>query len=567
VRIAGLLVNSLCLAALFPSPSDSVVSLPTYPDWESNANNHVATGLGVADLNGDGWVDLVVANGNDIYRQALVVYLNNGDGTYPYDPTWSSDDIDYNGHLDLADVDKDGNIDCAVAVYLGPAGFGSKGYVKLYSGNGDGTFSAFPVWTSGDTFYCFSAAFGDVDMDGWPDLGCAGGDDYYNNPEQRRVYRNISGQLESLPSWMSDEMEYSLDVIWADFNGDGALDLGFAGTSGPNRIYFSQGGTIQTAAGWSSSDASIYANTAAAGDVDGDGWIDFAIADNSQLGGSGRFKVYKNLGNGALGTTPIWESNQAGYGSHVSFIDIDEDGDLDLSTGQWWGPVRIYENTGGVLGTDPEYESLTNSVIENEVWEDVDNDGLQNGLSASWFGDGVRKLFHLPHRPARQLYSVTVDGSPVDLMEISLDSDDARFILPSAPEFGALVRAVYLSSADIDLAVSNWDGHVGQYLFYNFRDPNGADIVTDLAPPRLLLAPNPSDGVVRLWLQNVLDSSQGICAVYDASGRKVREWRDVDKIIRWDGRDDANRTLPGGIYWVRWDLAGEKTLQTRIVRR
>jgi hypothetical protein len=562
-----MLFNSLCLAALIPSPSDSVVTLPDYPDWESNPNNHVATGLGVADLNGDGWVDLVVANGNDIYRQSIVVYLNNGDGTFPYDPTWSSDDIDYHGHLDLADVDKDGNIDCAVAVYLGPGGFGTRGYVKLYAGLGDGTFSALPVWKSDDSFYCFSLAFGDMDMDGWPDLATAAGDDYYNNPDHRRVYRNIDGQLEDLPSWMSDENEYSLDVIWADFDGNGELDLAFAGTSGPDRIYFSEGNSLQTTAGWSSTDASIYANTAAAGDVDGDGFVELAIADNSQLGGSGRFKVYQNLGNGTLSTTPVWESNQSGYGSHVSFIDIDEDGDLDLSTGQWWGPVRIYENTAGVLGVDPEYASATNSVIENEVWEDVDNDALQSGLNASWFGDGERRLFRFPQRPVRELDFVKVDGSPVDVLSVYLDSDEGRMILPFAPEAGAIVTARFVSSADIDLAVSNWDGHVGQYLFYNFRDPNGADSIVDLEPPRLFLAPNPSDNIVRLWLRNVEDESGGICGVFDLSGRKVREWRDVDGMIRWDGRDEADRILPAGIYWVRWDLPGNRTFQTRVVRR
>ena len=46
------------------------------PDWVSTPDNHVATGLGLADINSDGWKDLIVANGNDIYRQSLVVYYN-----------------------------------------------------------------------------------------------------------------------------------------------------------------------------------------------------------------------------------------------------------------------------------------------------------------------------------------------------------------------------------------------------------------------------------------------------------------------------------------------------------
>ena len=225
-------------------------------------------------------------------------------------------------------MDGDGILDLAVAVYIGAGGFGSPGRVKLYRGLPDGSFSPNPVWQSSDTFYCFSLAFGDLDLDGRPDLACATGDDYYDHPERRRIYRNVDGALGTTPAWVSTENEYSLDVVWSDFNEDGYLDLAFAGTSCPNRIYFNQGGTMAPTAGWSSADASIFANTIDAGDFDGDGWIDLAVADNNQLGGGGRTKIYRNLGAGALGTQPFWQSNQFGYGSHVSWIDIDEDGNI-----------------------------------------------------------------------------------------------------------------------------------------------------------------------------------------------------------------------------------------------
>lgn len=572
VRFLGV----FCVPALLPilglllsaGAASASIPLPTSPSWESQAQGRYGTGLGTGDFNGDGWVDLVVANGNDMARQRVGVYLNQGGGIFPLTPDWSSADIDYHGHLDLADVDGDGVLDLAVAVYIGAGGFNTPGRVKLYRGLGDGRFSDNPVWQSSDTFYCFSLSFGDMDMDGDPDLACATGDDYYNHPEKRRIYRNSGGALEAAPAWQSTETEYSLDVVWADFNGDGALDLAFAGTSCPNRIYFAQGGGIATTAAWSSADASIYANTAAAGDYDGDGWVDLAIADNNQLGGSGRFKVYRNLGTGTLGTQPVWQSVQGGYGSHVSWVDIDEDGDLDLATGQWWGPVRIYENLAGVLATNPAYTSATGSVIENECWEDFDNDGLQMGRTADWTGNGSRRLFALPERPAREILSIVVDGAPVDPASVLLDPDDAWVVFPDAPAAGADIHVSFTSSADLDLLLSNWDSTEGEYLFLNNRNPS--DLIAGLVSSglRLEAGPNPSAGRMRFFL---MDAGGGLggghLELFDPEGRRVRTLSGSEPRLNWDGKNDGGRSVAPGIYFARWTTADGRNATVRVLRQ
>lgn len=564
-RIAFILL-SLPFLGLVSTLSTAAIPLPLVPDWESTPNSQYGTGLGVGDLDRDGWVDLVVANGNDMSRQKLAVYRNQGSGVFPLVPTWSSTDVDYNGHLDLADVDGDGNLDCAVAVYIGAGGFSTPGRVKLYRGNGDGTFSASPIWQSSDSFYCFSLAFGDMDMDGHPDLACATGDDYENHPEHRRIYRNTGSTLETSPSWLSTEVEYSLDVVWADMNNDGWLDLAFAGTSCQNRIYFSQGGAIQTVAGWSSSDASIYANTVAAGDVNGDGWMDLAIADNNQLGGSGRFKLYANPGAPSAATTPGWQSNQAGYGSHVSFVDIDEDGDLDLSTGMWWGPVRIYENVGGVLGVDPAYTSSTSSVIENEIWEDVDNDGLQRGVGAEFHYPAGRRLFVLPQKPARKILSLAVDGVAIAPTAAMLDSDDGWFILPTVPATAAEVYVTFMTSADLDLALSNWDTSEGEYLFLNTRRPLDAPSLAG-GVFGLRAGPNPSDGPVRVWIEEGPAGEGAAVEILDPTGRKLRTLSGTGREFSWDGADRSGRSVPAGVYWIRLVRPGEPTASVKVIRR
>lgn len=567
VRLS-VLSGLLLLLSSLPRTVFAAIPLPLNPDWESTPNGQYGTGLGVGDLNNDGWMDLVVANGNDMARQRLSVYLNRGDGTYATAPTWSSADIDYNGHLDLADVDGDGHLDCAVAVYIGQGGFGQPGRAKLYRGNGDGTFSSNPTWSSAQSFYCFSLSFGDMDMDGRPDLACATGDDYEDHREYRKIFRNLNGTLESTPSWSSTEYEYSLDATWADFNNDGALDLAFAGTSCPNRIYYSVAGAIQTTAGWSSTDNSIFANTVAAGDVDGDGWVDLAIADNNQLGGSGRFKLYKNL-SGSISTTPTWNSNQSGYGSHVSFIDADEDGDLDLSTGQWWGPVRIYENVAGALGANPSYTSSTSSVIENQIWEDVDNDGLQRALSQDFVGDGSRRLFSMVRRPVRSIVSVHVGGVPVDLQDVALDCDDAWILLPTAPAPGAPIHVVFASSADVDLALSNWDTTEGEYLFRNTRNPSTAPELADA--PQLRVWPNPSAGPVNVYVPEAqlprVRTASVLWEVVDVCGRRVAEGRGTGGTVVWSGQDRTGERVPSGVYWFRLLCGPGEAHGVKLIRR
>jgi len=172
------------------------------PNWISTDITSVSTGGMFADINLDGWLDYVVANGNDISRQKVVVYYNNGNGTFPTTPNWQSSDIDYHGHLDVGDINADGFPDVAVSVYIGPTGFNSKGKVKLYLNN-SGTLSSSPDWVSGDLVYTFSCAFGDADGDGDLDLAVAGGESYNSNPEQARIFYNTGGVLESLPSWKS----------------------------------------------------------------------------------------------------------------------------------------------------------------------------------------------------------------------------------------------------------------------------------------------------------------------------------------------------------------------------
>ena len=550
--------------------AQALIPLDTAPFYESSPQGQVATGGGWADVDGDGWIDMVIANGNDINRQRVAIYHNNGDGTFPLTPTWQSGDIDFHGHLDLGDVNGDGLVDVAVGVYLGPAGFSQPGKAKLYLNDGAGGFTALPAWESAVSFYCFSVALGDVDGDGDLDLACTAGESYNQVPETYKVFRNVGGTLESLPSWQAATSGYSLDVTWDDIDLDGDLDLGYSGESTASRIYVNGqtgGGGLPTTPGWTNADLPSYSNTVAFADWDGDGYPEFASADNNQLGGPGYFKVYRNVA-GTMSTTPSWTSNTEGYGSHVSWVDLDLDGDPDLAAGRWWGNVRIYENSGGGLSSSPAWTSSSSSVIENFFWGDVDNDGLRSDGYSVATGDGARTLYRLGRAPIRRIDEVRFDGVPQPANAYVAHNANGWISTAGPAPAGTQVEIDYTYSQDLDLGVSNWDSNKGNYIFNNHVALSG---LPELASALLdfQLRPNPvvTSTMFRYRGEGAATAS---LAIYDVRGRQVRRLHEgrLDGGLwswEWDARDAAGRRVVGGVYFARMQVGGQARTMKVVV--
>ncbi|MDY0083181.1 MAG: FG-GAP-like repeat-containing protein [Ignavibacteriaceae bacterium] len=528
------------------------------PNWTSTDVSNVATGGAFVDLNKDGWLDFVAANGNDISIQSVVVYYNDGTGKFPAAPDWQSDDTDYHGHLAVGDVNGDGWLDVAVSVYIGKGGFSTPGKVKLFLNN-NGALSSNPDWVSTDLFYTFSCAFGDADGDGDLDLAVAAGESYYGNPEHLRIYYNENGILESLPSWKSLNQFYSYDVGWADFDNDGDLDLVCAGEENPNYIFENYGDSISVTPTWQSTDASQYANSLFVGDVNNDGFPDLAISDNNQLGGTGKFKIYLN-DNGTLQTTPFWMSSFSGMGSGINLADIDNDDDLDLITGGWWDNMRIYLNNNGNFNSTPDYTSISGSVVEAIICGDIDNDAL---ISKVMYAEGPQKLFYLPKNHIQKINNVFVDGDTLQFNEYCYNLENGWISLAVQPDSGAEVVIVYIYSNDIDIGITNWDQILGNYIYLNNTNPVYVENESG-HPENFILHqnyPNPFNpstkikySIPSVTLRQAQNENWVSLRVYDILGNEVATLVNAYKPagnyeVDFNGHSDKGQTLSGGVYF------------------
>jgi hypothetical protein len=441
------------------------IFLERTPSWISKVDGERTCGTSLADLDNDGWLDLIVANGCDIDPQPIAVYYNNRDGTFPLVPTWTSLDLDYNGHVSVGDINKDGWKDLAVAVLLGPDGSHDQGKLKVYFNNGTGQLEQLPSWRSADNYSSFSCALGDADGDGDLDLAVAT-TSFPPEPDttSNRIYFNVDGNLDTIPGWFSTEQERDYEVLWGDVDKDGDLDLAFCGYNCPIRIHYNDNGIINSTAEWRSADESTAGIQLNFGDMDGDGWLDLAVADGWS---NSRFEIFYNDGSGNLEHTPSWQSYNLDYASEVSIVDVDNDGDLDLSAGAWGSEALIYENMDFWYITPfPNWRSTTYSTIETMTWGDVNNDGLITIENEMHLSDG-NKVFYVTNKWLHSMISVIVNDSIVPYEDYCYDLEQGWISLAFIPEEGESIEIKYRYSTLPDLAVSNWDPVIGNYLFYN----------------------------------------------------------------------------------------------------
>lgn len=213
-----------------------------------------ALGIALLDYNGDGWLDIFVANDTQPNR----LYRNTGKGTFVDEAVsagvaFSDAGVARAGMgTDAADYDLSGRPDIVIGNF-------SNEMIALYRNEGGGLFvdeaPSTVIGQAGLLTLAFATLFLDVDLDGLPDILAVNGhvaDDINRGQpkityaQRPHLFRNAGkGRFEVLDQKVGAAFQKAIvgrGAAYADYDGDGDLDLAITESNGPARLLRNDGG-------------------------------------------------------------------------------------------------------------------------------------------------------------------------------------------------------------------------------------------------------------------------------------------------------------------------------------
>jgi PKD repeat protein len=362
--------------------TETSVGLPTSGTYFGVAFGHIDK---------DGNMDVVASADGD----GLRVFLGNGKGVWTPVTTHPETTGGFSG-LCLADYDKDGNMDIFAgspgAEDLNPNG------LHMYRGDGTGNFtdetasSGLP--TTGSWRGC---TLGDVNKDGHLDLAATSG---YGSSDGIHVFTGDgAGHFTDESTGLPSNQDRDSNIVLADFDKDGNMDLAAGGRPGPT-VYLGNGGNGGAMA-WTLSSIGL-PNTRCAGisaaDVNEDGLVDLVFTA-IEAGPGGGIYAYENVREASL-----WRSISTGLpgsGDYVENAIGDYDGDTHLDIAATGGiddtyGIHLYEGNGDGSWAESSLGLPSSDYYVGIAQGDFDADGNDDLIAGKRTGGGGVEVWRNP---------------------------------------------------------------------------------------------------------------------------------------------------------------------------
>ena len=319
------------------------------------------------DFNNDGWDDLFFTNKDS--KKPSLLYSNNGKGGF----TKITDNnltktLSTACTATWADIDNDGDLDVFVAN-------DTRFFNELFINDGKGNLKLnLNSGLSNSVGFYQAASWVDYDRDGFVDLYVG---NYCSTRFNELYHNNGNGTFTKITTTpISMQQGNGVGATWADYDNDGFPDLFVPDNHQlKNQLYHNDGNGNFSAVTNNPIVNDGGASVASCwGDIDGDGDLDLFVANSNVLFGN---YLYRNDGNGKFTRLEKSNTTAGGHSHGCNFVDIDNDGDLDLYVCNDEGVKFLYLNDGAgnftaktdeVLNVDYGY-SFANS------WSDFDRDG------------------------------------------------------------------------------------------------------------------------------------------------------------------------------------------------
>lgn len=316
------------------------------------SDNRVAVQGVWVDLNNDGYLDLYVSNrriaptGNrDLANDHL--YWNDGHGSFRRQEVLGTSDDDLLPHgASLVDFDNDGDLDLFEPTFKGSQALPE----AIFRHDGDGHFSRLDMASAPHAHLPNNAAWADFDGDGDLDVVVANNDlsstayilENRLSESGAAGFRPITGG----PDGRGIDLTTSGAVLWGDWDNDGDLDLVTTHDDSGFRIHRRNAGGMY--------DSEPYSRPGGHGvlfatglDAENDGDLDL-LAMALTGAGTQEYRLLINPGDGSTFTEEVFAADQPYIWSSAPAVgDFDNDGYSDAFIVYGGTTSALYQNDGG----------------------------------------------------------------------------------------------------------------------------------------------------------------------------------------------------------------------------